>query len=148
MKGKKILKIALFIGSFVWSFNGFSQLSLGNVDQRVIDLYGESRVVQMINDQPQFISYLNYYVKNAYQIVTDVPERKLSQFEDISTIKNTRTGENLSAEDINDLNILLLSITRNQDQFLSYKVGDTGTVIVFIAPSQVMSEFLLTQENK
>lgn len=148
MKGKKIFNIVLFIGSFMWSLNGFSQLSLSDVDQRVIDLYGESRVVQMISDQPQFINYLNYYVKNAYQIITDVPERKLSQFEDISTIKNTRTGENLTAEDINDLNILLLSITRKQDQFLSYKVGDTGTVIVFIAPSQVMSDFLLTQENK
>ncbi len=148
MKGKNILNLVLFIGSFMWSLSGFSQLGLSDIDQRVIDLYGKSRVVQMISDQPEFINYLNYYVKNAYQIITDVPERKLSQFEDISTIKNTRTGEYLSSDDINNLNILLLSITREQDQFLSYKVGNTGTVIVFIAPSQVMSEYLLTQKSK
>lgn len=148
MKRKNILNTVLFLGSFLWSLSSFSQLSISDVDQRVIDLYGESRVVQMIGDQPEFISYLNYYVKNAYQIMTDVPERKLAQFEDISTIKNTRTGENLTSDDINNLNILLLSIQRGQDQFLTFKVGDTGTVIVFIAPSQVMSEFLLTQQNK
>lgn len=148
MKGKNILNIVLLIGSILWSLSGFSQLSISDVDQRVIDLYGESRVSQMINDQPAFINYLNYYVENGFKILTNVPQEKLIHFEDISVIKNTRTGENLTSDDVNNLNILLLSIERGQDQHLTYKIGNSGMVVVFVAPSQVMKEYLLTQENK
>lgn len=118
------------------------QLSLSDVDQRVIDVYGESRVQQMLVEQPEFIAYMNYYVQNAYSIAYDIPTYKLENFEDISTLTNSRTGDAISAEEIDSLNVLLLSITRGNEEYLTYKVGETGTVIIFISP-----KFLVEQYN-
>ena len=84
---------------------------------------------------------MNFYVQNAYEVLTDVPARKLPSFEDITTLTNTRTGEPISVNDIDNLNILLLSITRKNDQYLTYKVGDSGTVIVFISPENVLERY-------
>jgi hypothetical protein len=120
---------------------GFGQVSFENVDQRIIDLYGESRVNEMIVNQPNLIDYLNYYVNNAYKIIYDVPERKLGQFEDISSITNTRTGLAIAENDLDNLNILLLSITRSQNEYLTYRIGSTGNVIVFIAPQFLLDEY-------
>ena len=127
---------------------GFGQMSFDNVDQRIIDLYGETRVNEMVVNQPNLIDYLNYYVNNAYQIVYDVPDRKLGQFEDISTITNTRTGLAISESDLENLNILLLSITRKQDQYLTFKIGTTGNVIVFIAPQFLLGEYNSLTKNE
>ncbi len=126
---------------------GFGQVSFESVDQRIIDLYGEDRVQEMVVNQPNFIAYLNYYVNNAYQIVYDVPERKLAQFEDISTLTNTKTGLAISESDIENLNILLMSITRSQEEYLTYKIGNTGTVIVFIAPQFLLEEYNRLTKN-
>ena len=124
---------------------GFSNLHAqtlpGDVDVRLIEVYGASRINEMLADQPQMISYLNFYVQNAYEVVYDVPERKLGQFKDISEIHNLRTGESISADDLDQLNVLLLDIQRKNDQYLTYKVGNSGTVVVFISPQFLVNEF-------
>jgi hypothetical protein len=118
------------------------------VDQRIIDMYGSSKVAKMETEQPQTLAYLNYYIQHGYQVLTDIPEKKIANFPDISTVKFKISQKPLTADDLKSLNILMLDIVREQDQFLTYRIGNTELIIVFIAPSQVMSEFLLTQENK
>jgi len=125
-----------------------AQVTFNNVDQRLMDVYGKARVQQMMTDQPQFIDYMNYYVQNGYQIMYDVPERKLANFKDVSTITNTRTGDSVTANDIYDLNIMLLDIHRNQDEYLTYKVGETGTVVVFIAPKNLLEEYQMMKKTE
>ena len=78
----------------------------------------------------------------------DVPERKLANFKDVSTITNTRTGDSVTANDIYDLNIMLLDIHRNQDEYLTYKVGETGTVVVFIAPKNLLEEYQMMKKTE
>ena len=136
-------KFILVLSLFFASVTVLGQLNYTDVDQRIIDVYGEDRVQLMIVEQPDLINYLNYYVRNSYQVLYDIPARKLVGFEDISTLTNTRTGVALTANDLYQINILLVSVTRKSDQYLTYKVGETGTVIVFIAP-----QFLLEQYNE
>ena len=138
---KKYIKTLLFGIALILANTLSAQLNINNVDQRLIDLYGTSRVQQMLADQPQFIDYMNYYVKNGYQIMTDIPARKLPYFKDISTITNSRTGKTLTADDLETLNILVLDIQRKPDEYLTYKVGETGTVVVFVAPKNLLEEY-------
>ncbi len=111
------------------------------VDQRLVDMYGQERIAQMQSEQPQLIDYLDFYVRNAYRIIYDLPPEKIEQFEDISVVYNTRTGEAVSEDDIYDLNILELSIKRRPDEHLTYRVGNSGIVVVFVAPDVVKMEY-------
>ena len=138
---KTTIKTVVFTVVLFWMNTIVAQVNMDEIDHRLIDLYGQARVQEMIAEQPQFIDYMNYYVQHGYSIMYDVPARKLPYFKDISTITNTRTGKALTADDINDLNILLLDIERKGDQYLTYKVGDTGTVVIFIAPDNLMAEY-------
>ena len=143
---KNIFKTLLFTFGII-SVNVLSaQVTMNNIDQRLIDVYGESRIQELIFEQPQFIDYMNYYVKNGYQILYNVPERKLPYFKDISTISNSRTREIITPNDLDNLNILLLDIQRKQDEHLTYKVGDSGTVVVFVAPKNVLRDFNALKE--
>jgi hypothetical protein len=136
------MKNTITVVLFLLCFLGVkAQISMPEVDSRIIELYGASRVQEMIANQPQMISYLNYYVQNAYQVVHEIPERKLSQFKDISEIHNLRTGVSISADDLDHLNVLLLDIQRKNDQYVTYKLGNTGSVVVFIAPQFLVSEY-------
>jgi len=133
---------ALLIAISLLLVNGVTaQITASNVDQRLVDVYGQTRVDQLAAEQPQFLEYMNYYIQNGYQIMYDVPERKLPYFDDISTISNNRTGKPITPSDIDNLNILLLDIHRKHDEYLTYKVGETGTVVIFIAPKNLLQEY-------
>ncbi|UTW65150.1 hypothetical protein KFE94_10720 [bacterium SCSIO 12643] len=128
------------------SFIVFAQSN--GIDKRIVDMYGPTMVAQMETEQPQTLAYLNYYIQYGYKIITDLPQEKVSNFPDISSLKFKQSQKTVTIEDIENLNILMLDIIREHDQFLTYRIGDTGKVIVFIAPDQVLSGYLLTQENK
>ncbi len=123
------------------TFSGIAQLENSAVDQRLLEVYSTEQIANMTTNQPQSLAYLNYYVKNAYQVLTDIPESKWIHFKDISEINYSKTGEKLTAADFNDLNILKLDIVRKQEEYLTYRVGETGTVIVFIAPRVLIEQF-------
>ena len=125
-----------------------AQENTTSIDQRLIDVYGNERVQQMSSEQPHFISYMNYYVRNGYKIMTNVPARKLPYFDDITTITNTRTGKPVTVNDLDNLNILLLDIKRKNDEYLTYKVGETGTVVIFIAPKNLVEEYNAIKEQE
>lgn len=120
---------------------GFSQNNDPNIDPRLFDVYSSDQIAKMQADQPQTLAYLNYYVQNGYFIMDDVPVIKMIGLIDISTIKNTRTGERISADEVEKVNLLLLSIKREQDEALIYKVSGANKVIVFRAPKEVINEF-------
>jgi hypothetical protein len=111
------------------------------IDERIIEMYGLSRAQEMANTQSAVMAYLNYYVQNGYQVLHDVPESKWIHFKDISEINYSKTGEKLTEQDIIDLNILKLDIVRKQEEYLTYRIGKSGTVIVFIAPIAVIEQF-------
>ncbi len=136
-----ILTTLLILSGLLGSHLSFSQEVHTEIDQRIIDMYGAARCQQMVGEQPEFIRYMNFYVQNAYQIMEGVPARKLPYFDDISSITNTRTGKNLTVDDLRNLNILLLDIERKNDQYLTYKVGETGTVVIFIAPKNLLEQY-------
>lgn len=136
-----MLTILLLTIVLIGSEPVFGQENNLKIDQRLIDTYGINRCQEMLSNQPEFIHYMNFYVQNAYQIMEDVPARKLSYFEDISTITNTRTNSPISPDDLENLNILFLDIERKNDQFLTYKIGETGTVVVFIAPNNLLEQY-------
>lgn len=125
---------------------GFSQQLNYTIDTRLTQVYGETQIAQMQATQPQTLAYLNFYVQHGYEIMYDLPAYKWQQFEDITTITNTKTGLALTEQDIPQLNILLLDITRGPDQYLTYRIGETGNVIVFLAPNRVLADF--NQQNQ
>lgn len=138
---KTSIKATLVLAFVFCAVQVNAQMALNDVDPRIVEMYGESRTQELLSTQPQLIDYLNYYVKNAFEIVYNVPERKLYQFEDITTLTNLRTGLPISLQDLDSLNVMLLSISRKGDQYLTYKIGDTGTVVVFIAPDIIRDTY-------
>ena len=111
------------------------------VDARLVDFYGIEHINRMKQSAPGTIEYLSFYVSNAYTIIKDLPDSKLVQFENISSIKNRRTNKPISSSDLDNLNILELGIKRKGDQHLTYRIDNTNDVIVFIAPDEVRRRY-------
>lgn len=129
------------------AFNVRAQNQNNALDHRLVEMYGAEAIAKMEAEQPQTLAYLNYYIQNGYQILTDVPAYKVATFKDISTITNKVTQKPLTPQDIAQLNILMLDIVRKNDQYLTYKIGDTGLVIVFIAPKNVLLEYEIYKQT-
>lgn len=139
------MKVFLILASFTFSiFSCYSQVIDNELDQRLVRMYTPSQLSEMKINQPKTLAYLNFYVQHAYEIITDVPQYKWEQFPDISTIHNNETGKPLTAAQVGNLNILQLDIKRKQDQYLTYRIGTTGKVIVFLAPSRILADFNLS----
>lgn len=138
----------LIFGVFMLCFLGGNAQSVsGNLDVRLSDIYSPEQLSGMAINQPQTLAYLNFYVQNAYEIVHNVPAYKLVAFEDISTLTNGITGLPVTEQDLQNLNVLKLSITREKTQYLTFKVGETGKVVVFLSPERIMQDFLNTQNQ-
>lgn len=135
---KKILVLSICIWGYVV---GNAQQVSSNLDERLTAMYSVSQIAEMQASQPQTLAYLNYYVQNGFQILENIPAYKLAAFSDISTLLYHQTGKPLTEADLANLNILKLDIVRTNDQYLTYKIGDTGKVIVFLAPSRVLEDF-------
>ena len=133
---KILLRLFVFVVFVGAGYSAIAQVN-GSIDQRLIDMYGQSRVTQMQATQPELIEYLNYYVQNAYQVIYDLPQDKLFQFEDISTVTNTRTGLPLTEADLNNLNVMELSIRRKPDEHLTFKIGNTSAIAGVFGPREV-----------
>ena len=48
----KLTSIMLFV---LLAFQGYSQITYENIDQRLIDVYGESRLKEMVVSQNEFV---------------------------------------------------------------------------------------------
>lgn len=95
----------------------------------------------MRQSAPGTVEYLNYYVQHGYVIIEGMSEQKLQQFKNITSIKFMRSGKNLTAKDVEGINILNLDIRRKPDQHLTYRIGASNNVIVFVAPNEVRRRF-------
>ena len=142
--------VTFLVVSFVFfaAFNVRAQNQNNALDHRLVEMYGAEAIAKMEAEQPQTLAYMNFYIQFGYKIIADLPQEKVSKFPDISSLKFKQSLKSVTIEDLENLNILMLDIVRKGDQFLTYRIGDTGKVIVFIAPNQVMSEYLLTQGNQ
>ena len=135
----------LFQKSVVILFLLLSGLSvkaqLSNLDKRLVDFYGMEHLAKLNQSAPGTVEYLNFYVQNAYVIMRDMPEYKLANLNDLASIKNLKTGENINLENLKNLNVLELGLKRRQDQHLNFRIGNSNDAIVFIAPNEVRRRY-------
>lgn len=111
------------------------------LDSRLLEFYGQEQIDKMRQSAPGTVEYLNYYVQHGYVIIEGMSEQKLQQFKNITSIKFMRSGKNLTAKDVEGINILNLDIRRKPDQHLTYRIGASNNVIVFVAPNEVRRRF-------
>tara|TARA_R110002050_G_scaffold102774_1_gene211630 strand:- start:79490 stop:79834 length:345 start_codon:yes stop_codon:yes gene_type:complete len=111
-------------------------------------MYGQTRLDELLQDQPEYIDYLNFYVKNAFYILENIPEKKLEGSPDISELVFITSGKSVQIEDIENLNILLISLKRNSNEYYTYKIGNTGKAIIFRAPQDMLDDYNTTKRVK
>lgn len=145
---KNYLRI-LYVFLALLCYSGlYAQNPSDSIDQRVVEMYGQNRLNELLRDQPDYVDYLNYYVQNAFQVLNDVPDYKLIDTPDISELRYLNTGEPVEFIGIESLNILLISLKRKNHEYFTYKIGNTGKAIVFIAPQDILADYNTSKRVK
>ncbi|MBM77194.1 MAG: hypothetical protein CL846_01810 [Crocinitomicaceae bacterium] len=114
------------------------------VDSRILDVYGEEYVNEVLANIPNRIQHLNYYLNNSYEIKKlDVIESKkiplISKY--LRVLKHKE--KNNYVPDLNNFNILMYDAPRDKNFKKFYRLDNTDYVIVFYS----IEEFLRKRNN-
>jgi hypothetical protein len=117
-------------------------------DSRLLVLYSEDYLDNLVVNDPQQLLYLNWYLDNSWEIV----EAGIEKCEQMPYLKSfdlsTKTvGENVTAIDEEDFNIFLFYFDRQYSKKAYYRVGNTGYAIAFDSFKNLTKKFNLHQNE-
>lgn len=113
-----------------------SSFSGNQPDQRIIDYLGQEKVDIITKNNPDLISYYNYFLDNSY-MVASVPQDKLNDnnFQEIDLpLKNGKV-------DIKTLNVLKLEIQRKYDERIYFKVKNSNEIFVILSEKEFIEKY-------
>ncbi len=113
-----------------------------HVDSRLDAVYSEDYINNLIENNPQQLKYLNWYLDNSYTIVTVGLEKSeympyLKHLDPLNKI----VGENVESIDQEDFNIFMYQFDRGYDKKAYYRIGNTGTAIVLESKLKLAKNF-------
>ena len=122
-----------FLVSFIFLF--FSgHLLAQEVNQKVIDYLGEAQANELYNTKKDKYNHLLQYINHSWYI-QDVSFKDLSNIKDIRSVKYTGPSLNTFDDGINfnisNFNPLFYDIKIQANFATTYKLGNSGKIIVF-----------------
>ena len=109
-------------------------------DSRLSEVFSEKYIVKALYYNPQVIDYWNYYLDNSYKVVDNIPEDKLSTYENLSDVIKTKQDFQPSFDEAN-FNVLMFAPTLFKEQESAYRMGDTDKLIVFYSKDDFLAAF-------
>lgn len=144
--------ILILVFSLIISSQSFSQYNYF-VDERIQNTYSKEIVQELVKNNLNEIKWLNWFLDNGYTIM-DVG---LPKCENLAYLKyiNRQTkeiGENvldIDFSDMNNFNLFLYNIECNYNKATTYRIGDTGKILIIRARKDLEVEFnkILSNEN-
>ncbi|PCI92947.1 MAG: hypothetical protein COB15_17110 [Flavobacteriales bacterium] len=147
----KYLKTYSIILILTVALNGevFAQSNSIHIDQRIINVYGETYANNLKNKAPERILYLNYFLDHSYEIreVTYHNDEKTPKLSSVSL--NTKyTGEiTRPTFNVNSFNPLLYNFKRDRIRKTQYRVDNTNKIIVFYSEQEIAKAFNQSKQN-
>lgn len=134
------MKILLFIIAFCTFQTSFSQGS----DQKVIDHLGAEKAEELYSTNRDKYDHLLHFINHSWY-VQDVSFKDLSNVTDIRTIKYNGPKNNLFDDGVNfnvsNFNPLLYDINIQSDFATTYRLGETGQIIVFYSRNYYIEKY-------
>jgi len=136
----KIVILLLAI-STVFATHSMSQQII-NVDSRLSVVYDQDYINDLLQNNPQELEYLNWYLDNSYVIVF-AGQDKCAQMPYLKYInpEDKSIGENVMSIDEENFNIFLYSFERQYDKKSHYRIGDTGYAVIFESHLKLAENF-------
>lgn len=130
-----IIAVAGFSQADSFSYNGKTI----EIDNRLIDHYGQDYISTLKSNDPNSLLYFNYLIKNAYK-VEDIGE-KISSAENFNLIKSSKS--NTTSFDPNNpssFNFLSYGGVMSQEQKV-YKTGKGSEAIIILSKANFLKAF-------
>ncbi len=124
------MKLIILASSLIIGFNSIGQ----NINSKVIEYLGAEKANELFSNNADKYNYLLDFIDHSWY-VQDVSFKDLSDLKDFRTVNFKGTGANLFDDGqnflIENFNPLLYDI-KIQDKYpTTYKLGETGKIIVF-----------------
>ena len=113
-------------------------ISHAQIDERIVDIYGNEKANEILTQQPELIGYLNFYVENGFKILTDVPTDKLQSVKPIEQLHPDLASATIS-ELQSDFNILKYPSPREEEHAAIYRINNTDAVLILTPKNEVMA---------
>ncbi len=125
----------LFAAAFVLLVHNISAQAK-NYDLRLLSKFSEKELKEMQYQNPETLSYWNFYVANAFQVV-DLPNEKSNAHE----IKGNVQIQNINLINIFDLHYLPLA-----KDYQYYRIEGTNKLLVILSEEQIKEKFEKTSK--
>lgn len=113
-------------------------VSQAQIDERIVDIYGNEKANEMLTQQPELIGYLNFYVENGFKILSNVPTKKLQSVKPIEQLHPDLASSTIG-ELQTDFNILKYSSPREEEHAAIYRISNTDAVLILTPKNEVMA---------
>ena len=124
---KKIILLLMLVISTIAVFSQVSQ-----IDSRLYAKYSEEDLLNMQQNRPQDLDYLNWFVENAY-IVKEVANPDVLNYPKLRYMdKETKMeGSEVTEFDAENFNIMEYGFEISAKSSNVYLIGNTGKILVF-----------------
>ena len=124
------MKLVILVSTLIIGFNSIGQ----NINSKVIEYLGAEKGNELFSNNIDKYKHLLDFIDNSWY-VQDVSFKDLSDLKDFRTVQFKGTGANLFDDGENFLlenfNPLLYDIKIEDKEPKTYKLGETGKIIVF-----------------
>tara|TARA_B100001996_G_C18136798_1_gene391378 strand:- start:81 stop:503 length:423 start_codon:yes stop_codon:yes gene_type:complete len=114
------------------------------VDSRIVDVYGEEYVNEVLINTPNKIQHLNYFLNNSYELkkLDLIESKKIPLISKYLRVFKHKEKNNY-VPDLNNFNILMYDAPRDKNFKKVYRLDNTDYVIVFYS----VEEFFRKMNN-
>ena len=124
------MKLVILVSTLIIGFNSIGQ----NINPKVIEYLGAEKGNELFSNNIDKYKHLLDFIDNSWY-VQDVSFKDLSDLKDFRTVQFKGTGANLFDDGenflIENFNPLLYDIKIEDKEPKTYKLGETGKIIVF-----------------
>ncbi len=122
-------RISLIVGLCFAVGSLFAQ-DIVEPDSRMFARYSESRVSELIQENPARIDWMNFELENGYEII-QMDEAKVQDLPFLYTLNLEEKADGVMVQEISEqsFNLYLYNFKRDQDKDNYYRIGYTGQVL-------------------
>ncbi len=138
---KQLVYLLIFSSILLCNFANAQENKIPSADDRIADVFGIDYIIRMLDESPQRLAYLTYYLENSY-FIDDLPVGKQYSSTDDILDKNGNVG-NLIIDlyDLTNFNVLNFNFKRNQKTRTFYQIGDSNKMIVFYSQNEFLKGY-------
>lgn len=134
-------RISLIVGLCFIVGSLFAQ-DIVEPDSRMLARYSESRVSELIQENPARIDWMNFELENGYEIIP-MDEAKVQDLPFLYTLNLDEKTNGVMVQEISEqsFNLYLYNFKRDQDKDSYYRIGYTGQVLKIQSKRKLVKQY-------